>query len=207
MKQKNLWRQSHFKTITCPVLGSLFKNGDLEPDDDGMIGRQQTLDALLRIGISSAVANGATGANFDHLVEPQQIHLFGMDLNRDVALDPTMVSKEHDFSTGIRDGSEPNIDKYKEFEQFIDTDGDKSAWSQTDVDAAITHFEENSNDFGENQNGLSTIKTMLREFGENETLTRGDMKRLFVYSTYPPAFLVKRQQAIADFDAQQASTR
>ena len=48
-------------------MSALVKNGDLVPSRAGLISKQQTLDALLRVGIAEKVARETTDANFDHL--------------------------------------------------------------------------------------------------------------------------------------------
>ena len=48
-------------------MSALVKNGDLVPSPAGLITKQQTFDALLRVGISEKVAMETTDTNFDHI--------------------------------------------------------------------------------------------------------------------------------------------
>merc|ERR1719162_3817 len=134
--------------VTCPVMGALFKAGDLIPDQSGYINKNQTRDAMLRAGISQAKTTETTNGNFDHLPEPKEINLFNMDLQMASKNPKELRNKEHDFSTGVRDGHRPNATAYEVFEQFIGTDGDSKTWSQTDVAEAIKYYKENTNDQG-----------------------------------------------------------
>ena len=47
---------------------------------------------------------------------------------------------------GIRDGDAPDEEKFKEFEQFIGSDGSDETWSLDDIKAAIKHYQRNGND-------------------------------------------------------------
>jgi len=184
--------QQIWPRITCPVIGALFKNGDLVPDSCGRVSRQQTLDALVRVGVSLNTAEETTFGNFMHLPEPQIINIFEMDL-----LMPHnasgFLSLEHDFSTGIRDGDSPNVAKYAEFEAFMTTDG-APGWTTRDVDAAIDHFGDPtiSNDIGSGPGSLEAIQVMLTEFGEQSFLSAAEMKGLFLNSDYPSGFMARR---------------
>merc|ERR1712166_446978 len=50
--------------ITCPVMRALVKMKDLVPGLDLLVSRQQTFDALLRVGISAQIATEVTDTNF-----------------------------------------------------------------------------------------------------------------------------------------------
>lgn len=184
--------QQIWSRITCPVIGVLFKNGDLQPDSCGRVSRQQTLDALVSVGVSLSTAEDTTFGNFMHLPEPQIINIFEMNLLMPHKASG-FLSLEHDFSTGIRDGNSPNAAKYAEFEGFMRTD-DASGWTEKDVDAAIDHFGDPkiSNDIGSGPGSLEAIQAMLTEFGEQSFLSAAEMKRLFLNSDYPSGFMARR---------------
>lgn len=185
--------------IICPVLGALFKAGDIHPDEDGIINKTQVKQAFLRVGISEHRATETTDANFDHLPEPKNVHVFNMDLQMDSAA--LHRNLEHDFSTGIRDGHLPSATKYKEFEQYIGKDGDIQNWSQIDVQAAIDHFKINSNDHGVAEGGITFIGVMLAEFAnEDGQLSKDELKGLFLNSNYPNQFKARRTSAVAKWE-------
>lgn len=193
-----------WKKITCPVIGALFKNGDLLPDEDGYVTRGQTQKAMLRVGISEVLALSTTKANFGFLPTPQRINIFKMDMDMyDEDEEPN--NREHDKSTGIRDGSAPDESKYDEFEsQFI---GDDDIWSKDDVKAAIKYYQRNTNDAGENANGLTSIKSMFNQFADDDaTLSKAEFKGLFLNSDYPAQWKVKREAAIAKWEEQEAES-
>lgn len=75
------------ETITCPFMRALVKNCDLVPGDDKKVSKQQTFDAMLRVGISEKVAKQTTDANFQTPASketagcmkcPERINLFAM---------------------------------------------------------------------------------------------------------------------------------
>jgi len=155
-----------------------------------MINKNQTQDALLDAGISRHTATETTNGNFDHLAEPKEVNLFNMDLQMASSIATKRRNVEHDFSTGIRDGSKPNETAYKVFEQFIATDGDSKTWSQTDIAAAIVHFTYNSNDLGTASGGVNSLSVMLHEFANSDgKLLKKEMEALFLASQYPDEFL------------------
>ena len=60
------------KQVTCPCIGALIKNGDLVPDAaDGMINKEMTRQALMRVGISKKAAIQTTRFNFESSKCPQ----------------------------------------------------------------------------------------------------------------------------------------
>lgn len=183
--------QQVWSRITCPVIGALFKNGDIVPDSGGRVSRQQTLDALVRVGVSLATAEETTFGNFMHLAEPQFINIFEMNLLLPHIASP-FLSLEHDFSTGIRDGPRPDALKYQLFEdKFMRTD-DAAGWTPADVDEAIKFFANSSNDLGTGPGSLGAIQLMLAEFGEQKFLSAAEMKGLFLKSDYPSGFEARR---------------
>ena len=56
-----------FNRINCPIMAALWRNGDLQPDGDNLVSKQDVRDALVRTGVSEIVAEKTTDANFDHL--------------------------------------------------------------------------------------------------------------------------------------------
>lgn len=162
------------------------------PDACGRVARQQTLDALVRVGVSLSTAEATTFGNFMHLPQPQIINIFEMDLSMPHNPEP-FESREHDFSTGVRDGGGPSEAQFEVFEQFGRTDG-RAGWSEEDVAAAIRHFasEDASNDVGSGPGSLGAIQDMLKEFGENSFLSDSEMRALFLSSDYPHGFAAGR---------------
>ena len=190
-----------WQRITCPVIGALFKSGDLVPNAAGVVTKAQTRAAMLRAGISEQKTIATTDGNFDHLPGDKEINLFNMDLQ--MAFDKPLENrnKEHDFSTGVRDGAEPNVKAYKVFEQFI---GNNDRWSQDDVAAAIEYYkkEKNSNDVGKGIGGIQSLSVMLAEFADADgTLSKDEMRRLFMRSAYPTEFATRRDAAVKAWEA------
>ena len=125
-----------WKTITCPVVGALFRSGAIVPDDAGFVTKRAVFGAFLRSSISEEVATATTDGNFDHLPEPKSINIFDMDVPVPVEK-PTSGAKEHDKSTGIRDGPTPNATLYEIFASFADASG---GFNKSNLQAAIEHF-------------------------------------------------------------------
>lgn len=180
------------QTITCPVLSAMVINGDLIPDAYGKVSRQQVFHAFRRIGISLETATDTTMGNFQHMPEPQEINIFDMDLPN-----PTRPLRtgnvEHDLSTGIRDGPEPNFAIFAAFERFIGEDG---IWREENIEAAIEFFKTNPNDIGSGPGGLEAILVMFREFALDGTLSRRELRSLFVQHTYPDLFKARRDELV-----------
>ena len=94
-------------------MSALVKNHDLVPDpSDGKVGREQTRQEMMRVGIHEAIATETTDANFKSaLCEtcPERINLFEMNTIRTrLGSSPAGEPHEHFRSTGIRDGNVPN---------------------------------------------------------------------------------------------------
>lgn len=95
-------------------MGALLKNGDLIPDKNGVITKEQTLAAFMRVGISKKTAVESTDANFQSSICPNcptSIDPFNMNTIKNGQNLPSPIggAKEHFRSTGIRDGSSPNV--------------------------------------------------------------------------------------------------
>jgi len=196
--------EQKWQQVTCPVIGALFKAGDLKPDENGIINKIQTRDAMLRAGISQAKTTDTTNGNFDHLPEPKEINLFNMDLQMASKNPKELRNKEHDFSTGVRDGHRPNATAYEVFEQFIGTDGDSQTWSQIDVAEAIKYYKEHTNDQGVGIGGITSLSVMLAEFANSDgKLSKDEMKNLFLRSGYPAEFAERRAAAVKAWYAAQ----
>jgi len=114
-------------------MSALVKNGDLVPSPAGLITKQQTFDALLRVGISEKVATETTDANFDH-IDSLDLNVFRMNtVKRNGTPDPPGPS-EHFRSTGIRDGRRPSSGRYNfGFEECADFDGIAGEFSSDDI--------------------------------------------------------------------------
>lgn len=174
--------------ITCPVLSAMVNNGDLVPDNYGYVSRQQVFNAFRRVGITLKTATDTTTGNFGHLPHPQRINIFDMNLP-EPARPRRTTSVEHDLSTGIRDGSAPDVVIFQAFEQFI---GEDDVWRMDDIEKAIEFFKLNSNDIGSGPGGLEAIKVMFDEFALESSLTKDEMRRLYLEHTYPTAFKLRR---------------
>ena len=112
------------------------RNGDLIPDQAGMITKQQTVHALLQVGISKKVVTETTDANFDHLAGPKRMNVFRMNtVNNFGAADPP-GPLEHFRSTGIRDGGnnpQPNSGGYDFFDKCAQFDAMPNTFSSEDI--------------------------------------------------------------------------
>ena len=104
-----------WERINCPVMSAVVKNEDLVPDIYGMVSKQETFEALMRVGISEKVARETTDANFDHL-QVKQINVFRMNTHKASGQPDAPGALEHFRSTGIRDGLTPNAEKYQAYE-------------------------------------------------------------------------------------------
>ena len=95
-------------------MAALVKNGDLVPDNNLQVTKEQARDALMRIGIHEIIATETTEANFQSASCrncPAQINLFEMNTIRKSRGDtrsPDEQPQEHFRSTGIRDSEEPS---------------------------------------------------------------------------------------------------
>lgn len=101
----------------------MIRNGDLIPDKRGEIKNKQTRKALMRIGISQAVAVETTRANFKSKLCPtcpKRIDPFQMNTIPDGAkmVSPPGRAQEHFRSTGIRDGPVPHVGRWNFAEQM-----------------------------------------------------------------------------------------
>lgn len=193
-----------WQKITCPVMGGLFRAGDLIPNENGVVTKNKTRAAMLRAGISEEKTFETTDGNFDHLPGDKTINLFNMDLQMAFDKPLKLRNKEHDFSTGVRDGAKPNLKAYKVFEQFIGTDGSSDSWSQTDVAAAIEFYKIHSNDLGAGMGGIQSLSVMLQEFADSDgTLSKNEMRGLFMRSNYPEQFGKRRDAAVQAWEASQ----
>ena len=60
-------------------MAMMVRMGDLIPTRAGMISKQQTVKALLRIGVSWKVATETTDANFDHIGGDRMLNVYQMN--------------------------------------------------------------------------------------------------------------------------------
>ena len=92
-------------------MSALARNNDLVPGSDGLVGKRQTYEAMLRVGIAEKVARETTDANFQSLecpTCPDRIDLLNMNTIRGRSgRSPEGQPHEHFRSTGIRDHGEP----------------------------------------------------------------------------------------------------
>jgi len=135
-----------WKGITCPVMAALVKNGDLIPQQidgvDGFVSKQQTVNALLNIGISPHVVTETTDANFDGGDGPDpMINLFRMNTivdgfghPADGPDNPAFGGREHWRSTGIRDAN--GAPRKFVYDQFNRMAGDDRVFTLDEVEAA-----------------------------------------------------------------------
>lgn len=125
-------------------MGALVKNGDLVPDCEGRVTKQQTKAAMLRVGLTTAVTVETTDGNFDHahLLEGKFINLFEMNAKPDSSgkVEPVGGALEHFRSTGIRDTDVPDEIKMNSFEhacatgEFFNQNGVKCGAMLWDMD-------------------------------------------------------------------------
>ncbi|EOD22152.1 hypothetical protein EMIHUDRAFT_207279 [Emiliania huxleyi CCMP1516] len=132
--QTSAWPYSwgSLERITCPVMSALVKNGDLVPSPAGLITKQQTFDALLRVGISEKVATETTDANFDH-IDSLDLNVFRMNTVKTFGTPDPPGPSEHFRSTGIRDRLQPSSGAYNIFERCADFDGTAGEFSSDDI--------------------------------------------------------------------------
>ena len=87
------------------------KNGDLVPDTNGFIEKNQTSEALLKVGIHHRIARETVDANFLSAscgTCPLTMDVFNMNTIRTrFGVSPVGGPHEHFRSTGIRDGDQP----------------------------------------------------------------------------------------------------
>jgi len=134
-----------WKTITCPVMGALVKNGDLRPDENGFVSKEQVFETFLFVGISASTARQTTEDNFNHLITPNQsnpeINIFEMNtIVDDVTAPPRNQSPagalEHFRSTGVTD----DVRRNERFALIIDENGeDGFCADEIKVNGVINH--------------------------------------------------------------------
>eukprot|EP00965_Chrysotila_dentata_P014472 479688-Pleurochrysis_carterae.AAC.1 len=208
-----------WRLVTCPVIGALCRNGDLIPDEDGFVTKQENFDAFLRVGISRKVAKETTDGNYDHLtLDPPRINIFEMDVVDAHKSTPdgdlTKVAKEHFRSTGVRDPL-PDADLYDVLDAKA---GECGRWTIPELIAAVSQFDyEQNNDHLSNDiyeperptgctpadSGLphcksalhvsfnNTIKEFGTQTGTETQISTLDLKELVLESKYPPDFAAR----------------
>lgn len=103
------------------------------PDAMGMVTKQETFDAILRVGISEKAALQTTDVNFGP--DPSRsLNVFLMNTIKEPPMVPDPAGPiEHFRSTGIRDAEKPNNFKYKQFERCAEFDGELGWFSLIDI--------------------------------------------------------------------------
>ena len=153
--------------ITCPVLNTLYMNGDLDCTEDGLATKEQLMDALKRTGLrSDFLADALSGAANDG-----PINVFKMDGG---------MKFEHSVSTGARDPSF-NEAKFNQMASFANPEGRLYA---TEWKRLLSYFTKHPNDTnktpnlpGKGTDMMAVSAGMLVAFGRDE---KGDGKSLFL---------------------------
>jgi len=179
----------NWRTIICPYLSSLVKNGDLVPDKNGFIRKDQTIAAGLRVGISPGLAEATARGNFAHRPKvngvdgTQTINVFNMQEGG--------TAKEHATSIGIRDALAPDIALFEQYAGFCK--GGKMGVPE--VQDAINFFRNRSNDFGSGADLIGASNTaLIQEFGKPKGfLTIDELRALWMNSEYPRGFVTSPQ--------------
>eukprot|EP00798_Chlamydomonas_sp_ICE-L_P024161 gene24161-9748_t len=55
------------RTITCPALAALVKNGDLHTSPEGHVTKDEAVAAMRAVGIAEEIVWNVANNNFDHL--------------------------------------------------------------------------------------------------------------------------------------------
>ena len=128
-------------------MSAMVKNGDLLPDCEGHVTKEQVFEAMLRIGISAKVAHATSNANFDHLAE-KSLFLWGMNTITTGEGGSTARGNapEHFRSTGIRDAADGRPDKrryaiWHGFRRIADSVTGFGFLTQAEVTRAIAAFD------------------------------------------------------------------
>jgi hypothetical protein len=166
MTAGTLHARTDFGKITCPIVGMLVKNGGLVPDANGMINRQQTVDAFMAAGFPAHIVTPTTNGNFQSIACPScplLINPFEMNtITTPFGVNPPSVSneaQEHFRSTGIRDTTSgtPNVPKFNAVETSCL--GTRSQWTRADVDCFTAFWDRNPGCPGPSSNDVNTDKT------------------------------------------------
>lgn len=162
--------------IICPMMGALVVNDFLHPTKEGFICKEQTLRALLCVGISEEVAKRATDDNFDAV--GGCINVFSMQFNKLI---------EHFFSTGVLEGKDrERIDRFLSF-------CDGGVCTGTSIRKAIAFFCNDAHTFntnrhvtpGECEGSLTALFSELCPTGACSTAEWAD---LFLNGIFPAQF-------------------
>merc|ERR1712151_775977 len=217
--------QNVWKNVTCPVMSMLFKNGDLVPDGEGLVTKQETFEALLRVGISASVARQTTDANFQP--SGRRINILKMNTISDTRRAKDSEGPiEHFRSTGMRDDTGPENfneaeQKFK-FQEKICLDDEETVYSHAHIDCVAIVWDREftnvkSNDVNEDlrtcnkfQSGPHDCPSQLhgalhfmhQEFGSptgvNALVSKNDFRGMWLDATYPPDFLARSPRSCAN---------
>ena len=123
-------------------MASLVKSGDLIPDEWGFVTKEQTIEAMLSVGISEKAAVETADDNFDHLPDPKRLNLFLMntiitqeDMEGMIPDPPGPL--EHFRSTGIRDRRSPSAFLYQKLDDCQHFDEIPGEFSVLDVQECV----------------------------------------------------------------------
>merc|ERR1712187_537457 len=219
--------QDAWKSITCPVMSMLFKNGDLVPDGEGRVTKQETFEALLRVGVSASVARQTTDENFkpsDRRINILKMNTVSVSDSRR-AKDPEGPI-EHFRSTGMRDDTGPGNfneaeQKFK-LQEKICLDNEETEYSHAHIDCVAIVWDREftnvkSNDVNEDlrtcnkwQSGPHDCPSQLHgalhfmhhEFGSptgvNALVSKNDFRGMWLNATYPPDFIARSPRSCAN---------
>jgi hypothetical protein len=182
-------RKANGDKIICPVLASLYMNGDLRCTEDGVATVDDLVDAIQKTGLSGAVsiagirkfATSITG-------EAGSVNVFKMDGN---------ARAEHTVSTGARDPG-PNATAFEKLASFADEAGRMYAAQATNM---VNHFTKNPND--RNPQGLpggvlGAYGLLVTAFGRDEQgdgkgpyMTVDDLRGMYLEGKYPKDWVVR----------------
>ena len=180
-------------TITCPIMTTLFVNGDLECTEEGLATKEQLMDALRRTGLrNDDMASALAGAAKDG-----PINIFKMDGG---------AKFEHSVSTGARDPGF-NEEKFQKMAEFADENKRLYAPQWNNL---LKYFTANPNDVNTNSNMrragvpgrgvdmMAVSGAMLVAFGRDEKgdgkslyLTVDDLRGLYEFGKYPQGWVVR----------------
>jgi len=223
------------RRITCPVVGMLIKNGDLVPSIDSaglpFITKKQTKLAMLKRGVSMAIATKSTDGNFNSdacPTCPETMNPFEMNIIEDGNSRDNEAGKPHEHfrSTGIRDNDagRPDKDLYAEAEQRLFGGNKWMQWSPTKVRDLANLFDRSpdkckegvakstisqhllcSNDQADNiapETFAGSLQNMIKEFHDPSTgLITQDKFRAMWLNNEFPSYTACEDQTLADGSA------
>lgn len=191
--------RQHVERITCPALAALYTNGDLTPNEKGIVTAAQVSHGLRITGCRSRELLDAFHQRVTLCREG--LNIFQMDA----------AFLEHTTSTGIRDPTCWPVPNMSRFNQFISYCGANGRMYAPELNRAVTSFVQVApgNIAGDVQDPsspavsiLPPFALLLEVFGRRSVsdrrpyLMRNDLRRLLIEGRYPAGWTPHRYSTL-----------